>query len=447
MNFAAVTRRLRAGADHRGGGWRRGLRALAALLAAGLLAALFMVAGGGQALAAAPDSRWLATWNMQVGADRWLGVQTLARNHPVVALQEVPSAPPGGAFPLGTNGNISSYLWSIGGGQYRYLYILAQPSRNLGMVTNFVPDQVMQIPGPYRSALAVVDDTAGSSVMYASIHAASNGGAPNDANTLVNNVAQAAFNDVIQSYVVLGDYNLSPDTLFARGLPSGAEIYNSGQATQLNAGELDYMVANVETQNWQASVLPNQGSDHWPVTFSAIRAAAVPRDLTIQPSNSTSSPLGSVLDVQGAGTANGTHVITYHPDGGINQRWKLYPLDMLGSDSQMLYRFVTDAGDNCMDVNRGQNSRQGDYLNVWACHQLNGLPDPGGSQADTQNFTLEQPNPRFPNQLMIRDNATHEYVNVYNNNTSDGTWLIQWPYQANNNGVVPNEIFYLHPEE
>jgi hypothetical protein len=451
MSLAAVIPRLGAGADHRAGRWRRSLRALAALLAAGLLAALVTVAGGGgRALAAGADSRWLATWNMQVGSDRWLGVQTLALGHPVVALQEVPSAPPGGAFPLGTNGNIRSYLWPVGGGQFRYLYILNQSSRNLGMVTNFLPDQVLDIPGVYRDALAVVDDTAGSSIMYASIHAASNGGAANDAGSLVNRVAQAAYNDVIQNYVVLGDYNVSPQNLLARGLPSDAEIYNSGQATQINAGELDYMVSNVQTQNWQASVLPNQGSDHWPVGFSSIQAAAEPRDLTIQPSNSTTSSnqFGSFLDVQGAGTANGTHVIEYHPDGAINQHWKLYPLGVLGSDSQMLYRFVTDAGNNCMDVNNGQNSHQGDYLNVWQCHAPNGSPDPGGVQADTQNFTLEQPNPRFPNQLMIRDNATREYANVYNSNTSDGTWLIQWPYQADNNGsVVPNEIFYLHPEE
>jgi hypothetical protein len=365
-------------------------------------------------------------------------------------LQEVPSAPPGGALLLGTNGNIRSYLWPISRTEVRYLYILNQSSRNLGMVTNFLPDQVLDIPGVYRDALAVVDDTAGSSIMYASIHAASNGGSPNDAGSLVNRVAQAAYNDVIQNYVVLGDYNVSPQNLLARGLPSDAEVYNSGQATQQSGNELDFMVSNVQTQNWQASVLANQGSDHWPVAFSSIQAAGQPRDLTIQPSNTgagTSIPSGSFLDVQGAGTANGTHVIEYHPDGAINQHWKLYPLNTLGSDSQMLYRFVTDAGNNSMDVNNGQNSHQGDYLNVWTPHQLNGSPDPGGVQADTQNFTLEQPSPRFPNQLMIRDNATREYANVYNSSTSDGTWVIQWPYQAIGSNVVPNEMFYLHPEE
>jgi hypothetical protein len=455
MSFAALIPRLRGGADHPGGRGRRSLRTLAALVAAGLLAVLVTVAGGGgRALAAGADSRWLATWNMQVGSDRWLGVQTLALGHPVVALQEVPSAPPGGAIPWpappGTPANIRSYLWPVGSGQYRFLYILPQASRNLGMVTNFEPDQVMDIPGVYRDALAVVDDTAGSSIMYASIHAASNGGSPNDAGSLVNRVATAAYNDVIQNYVVLGDYNVSPQNLLARGLPSGAEIYNSGQATQQSGNELDFMVSSVQTQNWQASVLPNQGSDHWPVGFSSIMAAAEPRDLTIQPSNTgagTSIPSGSFLDVQGAGTANGTHVIEYHPDGAVNQHWKLYPLGVLGSDSQMLYRFVTDAGNNCMDVNNGQNSHQGDYLNVWQCHASNGSPDPGGVQADTQNFTLESANPRFPNQLMIRDNATREYANVYNSSTSDGTWLIQWPYQANGSNIVPNEIFYLHPEE
>jgi hypothetical protein len=382
----------------------------------------------------------MATWNMQVGSDRWLGVQTLARDHSVVALQEVPNAPPGGAFPLGTNGNIRSYLWNVGGDTWRYLYILDQPSRNLGIVTSFHPDQVMELGGGYRSALAVINEA--DSIMFASIHAASNGGRRNDAANLVGRVARAAFDEVVLNYVVLGDYNRSPNDVFSDGLPADALLYTSGQATQLNSGELDYMVSNVETENWQASVLANQGSDHWPVTFSAIRAAAGPRDLTIHAANS-----GRFLDVYGGQTSNGTHVIIYHPNGGVNQHWKLYPLGLLGSTSKMLYRIVTDAGNNCMDVDHGQASHQGDYLNVWDCHNINGAPTPGGYQHDTQNFSLEHPSPRFPNQIILRDNSTGLYVNVRENRTGDGTWLIQWPYQADNNGVVANEIFYLHPEE
>ncbi|WP_327430432.1 hypothetical protein [Streptomyces sp. NBC_01236] len=76
-----------------------------AVLTVGLLAA-----GGGTASAAPPDTHRLATWNMQVGSDRWSGALTLSRSFDVVALREVPAAAPAGAFPLGQQGNIRSYL-------------------------------------------------------------------------------------------------------------------------------------------------------------------------------------------------------------------------------------------------------------------------------------------------------------------------------------------------
>lgn len=70
-------------------------------------------AAGGRrrtASAAPPDTHRLATWNMQVGSDRWSGALTLSRSFDVVALREVPAAAPAGAFPLGQQGNIRSYL-------------------------------------------------------------------------------------------------------------------------------------------------------------------------------------------------------------------------------------------------------------------------------------------------------------------------------------------------
>ncbi|MBB5121709.1 hypothetical protein AF335_07770 [Streptomyces eurocidicus] len=72
---------------------------------------------------------------------------------------------------------------------------------------------------------------------------------------------------------------------------------------------------------------------------------------------------------------------------------------------------------------------------------------PGGYARDTQNSTLEHPEPRFPNLTLLRDNATHRFADIRGNGTGDGTWVVQWPYQTNPNGTPAiNETFYLHPQ-
>ncbi|MFF4225154.1 RICIN domain-containing protein [Streptomyces abikoensis] len=417
------------------------LRRLSTLFAAGLLALGLLVAGGGTASAAPPDTHRMATWNMQVGTTRWDGVRTLARSFDVVALQEVPNRPPAGALQDGQTGNVTSYLWPIGGGAYRYLYILRQQSRNLGIVTSWVPNRVQEIGGAYRSALAVTHT--GDNIMFASIHAASNGGRPNDAAYLVRRVSDTAFQQNVGNWAVLGDYNRAPGDLQGdRYMPGNGLIYNSGQATQQSHNELDYLVSNVDTENWQATVNPNYGSDHWPVGFSALRAGAGPRQFTIHADNSD-----RLLDVYRGNTVNGTHVITYHANGAANQRWTLRAVGRNGGSGRPLYKLVGVQSGKCLDVNRGQSSGDGDWLNIWDCHNGDGAPLPGGYTRDTQNFTLEHPEPRFPNLTVLRDNATNRFANVRGNGTGDGTWVIQWPYQTNPNGTpAVNETFYLHPQ-
>ncbi|KAB7849996.1 RICIN domain-containing protein [Streptomyces mobaraensis] len=414
-------------------------RRLGALLLAGILACALLLTGGGPAAAVDPDTHRLATWNMQVGSDRWNGVRTLARTFDVVALQEVPGSAPGGSRLISRNGNLHSYRWDLGRGQVRYLHILIQGSRNLGLVTSFYPDSVRELSGGYRSALAAVrreDRT-----VFASVHAASNGGRPNDAASLIRRVAGYASGNGIANWVVLGDFNRSPQAVANDGVPLNTRIYNSGQATQQSGNELDFAASNVNTQNWHAAVNPNYGSDHWPVGFSALRASGSPRDLTIHADNSD-----RLLDVYNGQNANGSHVIIYHANGGANQRWRLLPVGRPGDSGQPLYRLQSLSSGKCLDVNRGQKSGNGDFLNIWDCHGPNGEPDPGGYQHDTQNFTLEHPNWRFPNLTVLRDNGTHRFVNVDHNRTGDGTWLIQWPYQRNGDGTpAVNESFYFHP--
>ncbi|MFE3202364.1 RICIN domain-containing protein [Embleya sp. NPDC059237] len=407
----------------------------AAITAALAVVCALLVVGQGRAHAADPDTNRVATWNMQVGSDRWQGAAVIARDNTVLALQEVPGTRPASATYLGTNGNIDTYFWDIGGGNYRNLYILRQPSRNLAIATTFNPGAVVEVPGYYRSALMVThpeDDVA-----FASIHAASGTGF--DVRALVQDVADETVGRGINHWAVLGDFNLNPLQAAGLNLPQDSRIYNTGEATHQGGGELDYMITNVATDNWQATRGINRGSDHWPVYFLGMRAGAEPAELTIHAESS-----GRFLDVFEGRDSNGTHVIQYHENGAVNQRWRLQPIGTSTTNGHTMYRVMSSDSGKCLDIANGQSSHAGDYLNIWDCHDIDGLPTPGGNQHDTQNFTLEHPLPWMPNLTLLRNNATGLYANINHNETGDGAWVIQWPDQF---GAipVPNETFYLHP--
>lgn len=409
------------------------LRRLGAVLAAILMLCTFLVTGAGTAQAADPDTHRAATWNMQNGRDRWAGAYALAQTNSVVALQEVPDTQPAASTYIGMRGGARVYEWRESSRHpVRYLHILDQQSQNVGIVTSWWPDDVLEVAGVYRSALAV--GSRADNVLFASIHASANGGS--DAASLVGRVSQAAANATYQNWAVLGDFNRNPYALHNSYLPQGTRIYNPGQATQRSGGELDYLVSNVDTDNWQATVGVNAGSDHWPVHFGSMRGGAEPRELTIHPENSDSR----VLDVYEGQDRNGSHVIIYDPNGASNQRWRLFHVGT-GSNGEPMYRVVSSDSNKCLDLQNGLASRPGNYLNIWECHNVNGVPDP---QRDTQNFTLEHPNPALPNLTMLRNNATGLYANIDGGRTGNGTWVIQWPDQIGQY-PVDNETFYLHP--
>lgn len=392
-----------------------------------------------------PGGHQPATWNMQGGRDRWSGAFQLSLFHNVVALQEVPAVPPAGATPTRrTFGDIVEFRWREGSrATVRYLYMLIQDSRHLGMITHQPVDDAAAIPGNYRDLLGVVTN----GFLFASAHASANGGS--DAVSLIRRAAQYAQQQQLGSWAVLGDFNRPPSQLLLannhddpnRNLPAGTRVYDTGRPTQRSGRELDYMVSNQQTDEWRGAVLENPGSDHWPVEFGSLQAAAGPRELSIY-----SDSNGRLLDVERAADEDGTHVITYHPTGGRNQKWRLIPLLGLRSPSgKPLYRLISVDNGKCLDVNRGQHSGAGDYFNIWTCHGLSGAPTPGGFQHDTQNFTLESPVSEQPNLLMLRNNATGLYANVLGDGQGDGTWVGQW-YDQQGAHPVANETFYLHPD-
>jgi hypothetical protein len=63
----------------------------------------------------------------------------------------------------------------------------------------------------------------------------------------------------------------------------------------------------------------------------------------------------------------------------------------------------------------------------------------------TQNWELVRPYDLFPDHVMLRNDYTGRYMNVQNNYTHNGTWLIQWPLQREANGhAVLWEQFHFH---
>lgn len=435
--MASTTRTTTSGAGTTG---LRGGRRLVAAVLTWLLMCGLVVLSGGPAQAADPDSHRPATWNMWHSPANWAGAWTLSRTQDVVALQEVPVALPAGARLLRVNGRIRTYVYDIPRVGPRYLHILVgsvATTLRIGMITTWDPgvNNLAEVANPRATrnilAVAVPDDD----IVFTSAHAVASGGF--DVPGLLAAVRQHAANRGIAHWALLADFNRDPGTVREHAANNGARIYNSGRATHQNTRELDYMVSDVVTQNWQGTVLPNTASDHWPVAFRGLRAGGEAQELTIHPD--TPDPV--VLDVAGEATGNGSHLISYHATGGANQRWRVTPTSYSTPDDEPLAHIVGTQSGKCLDVDRGQESRGGEAMNIWDCHGADGSPTPGGPRSDTQGFVLEHPDPLMPNVTMLRDNGTGFYVEL--RRPTEGTVVHQW--LRLNPRQFSNEVFYLNP--
>jgi hypothetical protein len=413
-------------------------RSLISLLVAFLMACGLLTATAGPAAAAPPDVNRLATWNMQYGPDKWGDLYRLSANRDVVAVQEVPygEAPDGAERQTDVNG-VEHYIWRRGPrGHTRHLYILRTDSRNLGMVTTWVPDNVVAIPSVNRPALAALrnaDDT-----VFASIHAESPSG--NDGGALLRRIQQFADGNDTDNWVALGDWNRNPRTLPDLLPPSDSIIYNPGQPTHRDGGEYDYMVANYRTNNWQATVQPNTNSDHWPVTFNG----------TFDPNTGRLFPIEIHADnaemtllPQDGRQDNGTDIVQDEDENHETSRWRIITTGA-GSGDTMLYRIVQPGGKKCLDVEGGQHSVDGSPLHLWDCH---GNDIPGGPPQDPQNWILEHPDPMFPNLTVLRNVESGLVANVTAGSTFPGARVIQHALERDGAGrPVLHESFYLHPQ-
>lgn len=359
-----------------------------------------------------------ATYNMQGAsaetASKWSSdIRDLTAGHDVLALQEagpVPALTPGGSFNyVNTYGNgagaVHHYTRNFGTSSrplLRQVYFLRTDQGgnrvNLAMVTRNQPDEVVIVPPTFATSRWSFGLRFGQTVFF-TVHALSGGG--NDGPGMVRRIAQFTAQHG-WDYAVMGDFNRDPDR-WAGQLPQGSFLYRSGQATQQSAGELDYMIASRAVQLYEGRRLGGYSSDHYPVDFQVfpLRAAAMPVSI-----GSYSNHGGSerILDIYQNESGNGTHVITYDPNGGRNQLFNLVPAGWNG------YTIRSVSTGKCVDLDHGPNARESDFVNEWDCQ---------GQSTQIWRFYGW---PDDPGAVLVYNPSKNMCLDVLGNRTGNGRW-------------------------
>ena len=394
----------------------------------------------------------VGTWNIQNQASRkWTDILSMSRDRYVLALQEAPITQPRGSTATQRTGlppGVVEYHVPAtrAGNDERWVYILADPTRNLGMVTAYRAQAVHVIDSVYRPALATVDPTSG--VLFASIHAAAgsagngNNSGGNDVGALLRRIDQFAQSSNHPFWSALGDFNREPENL-GNMLPANTWYYRSGQATHMGGREFDYMVSNIDMDEgqWAATVESNRDSDHWPVYFSPLQARGEPTELIIQ-----SKKNGRVLEAEEGGFSR---VVADDFTGEPNQRWMLDELKREPDDRVTYYQIYNPDTQLCLDFDRRGVDSPGkpegsSFFGATSRLRTCAVPPFSGGQTgeDLQHFALIPiPGPDH-NATMLFD-EWGGFLSEYDmaNRPDDANHLA-------NDRLRPSDtrqIFYLHP--
>ena len=417
-----------------------------------LLAAGILNVAGTPAHAANLEQHRPVTYNMQgASADttpKWSSDIPSLLTHDVIALQEAGPVPnandPRSPFTyvgsVGTGaGTIYHFTRNFGTRSrpaIRHVYFLQTDPNgnrvNLAMVTERQPDQLWYAPGTFpptrnsngsRGAFGV---RFGNTVFW-TVHGLSPGG--NDVPSLVNRIADGV-TQAGYDYAIMGDFNRDPATLIGTGrLRPGAHIYRSGEATQQSAGELDYMIASRDLSQYgllyQGHRIGGLSSDHYPVEFGVapLQAAA---GFSIGSYSNHNNSGERILDVYGNQSGNGTHIITYDPHNSGNQKFTFVP-------AGGYYNIKNMSTGKCLDLNRGPNAGNGDYVNEWDC-----------LGQSTQRWNV-YPWPGDPGAVRITNVDKRDCLDVFRNGTGNGVWVDIWPCKSSDNLNQKWNLQYLGP--
>jgi cytolethal distending toxin subunit B len=398
-----------------------------------VLAASCLTAVSTPAHAANLEQHNPVTYNMQGASQdttpKWSSDIPGLLNHDVIALQEagpVPPLDPGGVFSYqGTLASASGlrvyhYLRNFGTRtrtNFRHVYFMETDPNghrvNLAMVTQNPADATWFVGSTFAGSRASFGLRFGNTIFF-TVHGLSGGG--NDVPGMVNSIADAT-QRAGRDYAIMGDFNRDPASLDGR-LRASAHIYRSGRVTQQSGGELDYMVASRDMGAlgllYQGHIPGGFSADHYPVEFGVVplRGAA---GFSIG-SYSNRSDQERILDVYNNNSANGTHIITYDPLGGGNQKFTFVPT--FGG-----YNIKNISTGKCLDLNKGPYAGNGDYVNEWDC-----------LGQSTQRWGVF-PWPGDPGAVGIRNLKTNDCLDVSWNGTGNGVWADIWPCKGSNDNI------------
>jgi hypothetical protein len=421
--------------------WAPQWRGVARILTVVALAASCLAAAGMPADAANLEQHNPVTYNMQgASADttpKWSSDIPGLLNHDVIALQEagpLPPLDPGGVFSY--QGSVSSngrtvyhYIRNFGTRSrpnFRHVYFMQTDPNgnrvNLAMVTQHPADQLWFLSPAFAGSRASFGVQFGNTVFY-TMHGLSGGG--NDVPNMVNRIVDGSQANRLD-YAILGDFNRDPSTLIGGPLRASAHIYRSGQATQQSSGELDYMIASRDMGAlgllYQGHRLGGFSSDHYPVEFGVVPLRAAAGYSIGSYSNHGSQE--RLVDVYNGNTANGTHIITYDPNGGGNQKFAFVP-------ASSGYNIKNLSTGKCLDLNRGPSAGNGDYVNEWDC-----------LGQSTQQWGVSAW-PGDPGAVGIYNLKTRDCLDVFRNGTGNGVWADIWPCKRSDNENQKWTLQYL----
>ncbi len=282
-------------------------RPRAALVTLSILGTALVVAPGVSPAAAAPLRQTsIITNNIQGEGDgkasKWTSqVENYARDAEIVLIQEAgPQGPSHGTqqpdVTTADGDTVRHSTWQpftsrVQPSPYHVFFIQTDDNGgrgqggrvNLATITHNQPDEVRVVTNPIARGRAALGVRFGDD-WYFNVHGLSGGGG--DSNTLLT-----AIRDSVRSWgaqyrwTAGGDFNVDPETLQHRGtFPVGAHVYNSGESTHQTGGELDYFVSSDDNAgDATASRMPGGSSDHYPVWWGGMRAAAEPPELKVMP--------------------------------------------------------------------------------------------------------------------------------------------------------------------
>ncbi|MFF9645785.1 GDSL-type esterase/lipase family protein [Kitasatospora aureofaciens] len=282
-------------------------RARAALVTLSILGTALVVAPGASPAAAAPLRQTsIITNNIQGEGDgtasKWSSqVQGFARSAEIVLIQEAGPQGPSHAtqqpdVTTADGDTVRHSTWQpfssrLQPDPYHVFFLQTddyggrgQGGRvNLATITHDQPDEVRVVTNPMQRGRAALGVRFGDD-WYFNVHGLSGGGG--DSNTLLT-----AIRDSVRSWgaqyrwTAGGDFNVDPRTLQRRGtFPIGARVYNSRLPTHQSGNELDYFVSSDGNPGDATASRMNAGSsDHYPVWWNGMRAAAEPPELKVMP--------------------------------------------------------------------------------------------------------------------------------------------------------------------